>query len=124
MIILPSKHPLNKLIFFSWGLNPGHANNNKKKANAGFNPKQEMTMKRTYLCFIFLMTMLLKVPAFSKNMEGTVMSLREGRLIIDIWGGNLTEDFKITPTTKLQYLNSLDDLRLGDKVHIYYRGEG
>jgi hypothetical protein len=73
---------------------------------------------------IALFGLALATPAFCKNVEGTVASIRPGLLTINTWGTNQMEDFQTDAGIALENFRCLDCLRLGDKVSVDYYGGG
>jgi hypothetical protein len=74
-----------------------------------------------YIFFTALLTILLNIPfAFSDTLEGTVVSVRPGLLIVNVGGDNLEADFKMEHATELKYIHDLENLRSGDWVNITY----
>jgi hypothetical protein len=90
-----------------------------------FRPPKIQNMRARLISLVTAGLLLSGPPAFSQTqmLEGTIISLRPGLIIVDIWGGDEEYDFKIDRTTAFQRFDSLDDLTFGDKVSIYYRGK-
>jgi len=72
--------------------------------------------------FLGLAAMLIASPVFSQNIAGTVSKVGPGLVVVDVWGDDLKKNFYVTGTPQLQQINSLADLKAGDKVSLVYNG--
>lgn len=75
---------------------------------------------------MLLFTVFLNVRlAFSDTLEGTIVSVRPGLLIVNVGGDNLQADIKLEHATELEYYDALESLTLGDWINIrYWRKNG